>query len=547
MRYRLYEIDRLISRTVSWAVITGVLVAVFAGAVVALQAVVRRRHPGRDVGGRGVHARRVRAAPADAPAGPDGRGPSLRPPRYDAQRTVDAFAEQVRNEVDLTRLRGALVATAQDAVRPVDRDCLVARSRRGCPVTALAARDRPGALSIVLVAASIVSSVAISLAMDRRAGSLLDQPLVETFVGAALFNVTCVLQSAGRRHHRVAAPGSRDRPASLVERSALRAPRRRLGHGRRAGIARRPAGLPRRQLGRSAPFVSGRGPHRRLGAAAVPDRDAAGTPLAAPGRSAPGPVRLRHGRVGGAAHLHGAVDRPRTSPIGIESWPSFLQPFVDAIPLELLAAHCTGRRGIDHPLPARRPDRAPPDPLVRRRSGGLPGRLRRGPGGVRDPHGRRLAHLRARRLRRHPRDAHRDRDRGHPVSPLRDRSADQPHDRLGARHGRAARRGSPRPSSASRPSSPASRRGRPWPWPAPRCSPSRCSSLCAGGSRPPSTGASTGRATTATEPLRHSPSACETQVDLAGARGRHHRRRSDRRSTRSRSTSGSAARARTTP
>ena len=32
LRYRLYEIDRLISRTVSWAVVTALLVAVFAGA-----------------------------------------------------------------------------------------------------------------------------------------------------------------------------------------------------------------------------------------------------------------------------------------------------------------------------------------------------------------------------------------------------------------------------------------------------------------------------------------------------------------------------------
>ncbi|HEX2756306.1 MAG TPA: hypothetical protein VHM48_12630 [Candidatus Limnocylindrales bacterium] len=39
--------------------------------------------------------------------------------RYDAQRTVDAFAEEVRNEVDLARLRTALLATAGDAVRPV--------------------------------------------------------------------------------------------------------------------------------------------------------------------------------------------------------------------------------------------------------------------------------------------------------------------------------------------------------------------------------------------------------------------------------------------
>jgi hypothetical protein len=38
--------------------------------------------------------------------------------RYDGQRTVDAFAEQVRNEVDLGHLRRALAVTAADSVRP---------------------------------------------------------------------------------------------------------------------------------------------------------------------------------------------------------------------------------------------------------------------------------------------------------------------------------------------------------------------------------------------------------------------------------------------
>jgi hypothetical protein len=38
--------------------------------------------------------------------------------RYDGQRTVDAFAEHLRNEVDLARLSGAVLVTADEAVRP---------------------------------------------------------------------------------------------------------------------------------------------------------------------------------------------------------------------------------------------------------------------------------------------------------------------------------------------------------------------------------------------------------------------------------------------
>src|SRR5262249_19672407 len=38
LRYRLYEIDRIVSRTIGWAIVTGTLVVVFATGVVGLQA-----------------------------------------------------------------------------------------------------------------------------------------------------------------------------------------------------------------------------------------------------------------------------------------------------------------------------------------------------------------------------------------------------------------------------------------------------------------------------------------------------------------------------
>ena len=38
--------------------------------------------------------------------------------RYDGQRTTDAFAERMRNEVDLGTIRASLAATANAAVRP---------------------------------------------------------------------------------------------------------------------------------------------------------------------------------------------------------------------------------------------------------------------------------------------------------------------------------------------------------------------------------------------------------------------------------------------
>lgn len=118
LHYRLYEIDRIVSRTISWAIVTAGLVAVFAGAVVALQAVLAGITQGQTLA---VAASTLVAAALFQPvrrrvqSAVDRRFDRA---RYDAQRTVDAFAEEVRNDVDLAALRSALRATADDAVRP---------------------------------------------------------------------------------------------------------------------------------------------------------------------------------------------------------------------------------------------------------------------------------------------------------------------------------------------------------------------------------------------------------------------------------------------
>ena len=49
LRYRLYGIDRIVSRTVSWTITTGVIVAVFAGIVVGLQGVLAQVTGGNTV------------------------------------------------------------------------------------------------------------------------------------------------------------------------------------------------------------------------------------------------------------------------------------------------------------------------------------------------------------------------------------------------------------------------------------------------------------------------------------------------------------------
>ena len=120
LRYRLYEIDRIISRTIGWALTTGVIVAVFAGIVIGLEGILSRVTGGNTVA---VAASTLVAAAIFQPLRRRVQGAvdhRFNRARYDAQRTVDGFAERLRNEVDLATLRSALVRTADDAVRPVN-------------------------------------------------------------------------------------------------------------------------------------------------------------------------------------------------------------------------------------------------------------------------------------------------------------------------------------------------------------------------------------------------------------------------------------------
>jgi MFS family permease len=117
-RYRLYEIDRLVSRGLSWALLSGLLVAVYAGAVILLQTLLGDLIQGQTVA---VVGSTLLAAALFQPLRRrvqtvvDHR---FNRARYDAERTATEFAERLRDEVDVDRLRTALAATAGGAVHP---------------------------------------------------------------------------------------------------------------------------------------------------------------------------------------------------------------------------------------------------------------------------------------------------------------------------------------------------------------------------------------------------------------------------------------------
>ena len=118
-RYRLYEIDRLISRGLSWAVLSGLLVATYAGAVILLQGALGSLIQGETLA---VAGSTLLAAALFQPL--RRRVQSLVDrrfdrARYDGERTATDFRQRLRNEVDVDHLKNALASTAAGVVHPV--------------------------------------------------------------------------------------------------------------------------------------------------------------------------------------------------------------------------------------------------------------------------------------------------------------------------------------------------------------------------------------------------------------------------------------------
>jgi len=115
MKYRLYEIDRIISRTLAYAIVTGLLVGVYAGLVLLATGVLRFSSPVA------VAAATLAAA---ALFNPLRRGVQrivdrrFNRARYDAEATVAAFAGRLRGSVDLASIQQELAATVDQAFEP---------------------------------------------------------------------------------------------------------------------------------------------------------------------------------------------------------------------------------------------------------------------------------------------------------------------------------------------------------------------------------------------------------------------------------------------
>jgi hypothetical protein len=115
LKYRLYDIDRLISRTLAHAIVTGLLVGAYAGLVLLATRVLSVHTPVA------VAAATLAAAALFNPLRRrvqrvvDRRFNRV---RYDADQTVAAFAARLRGAVDLDAVRSDLLAVVSGVVEP---------------------------------------------------------------------------------------------------------------------------------------------------------------------------------------------------------------------------------------------------------------------------------------------------------------------------------------------------------------------------------------------------------------------------------------------
>jgi hypothetical protein len=119
LRYRLYDIDRLINRAVVYGLLTALLGAVYAGGVLAfgqLFGEIGAQPPSWVIAGATlVVAAMFQPARRRIQAAVDRR---FNRRRYHAARTIEAFSARLRDEVDLDTLSAEVLAVAEQTMEP---------------------------------------------------------------------------------------------------------------------------------------------------------------------------------------------------------------------------------------------------------------------------------------------------------------------------------------------------------------------------------------------------------------------------------------------
>jgi hypothetical protein len=121
LRYRLYDIDRIVSNAIGYGMVTVVLSAVFVSVDLLLVAVFSQVVAGLEGNGIAVAAATLVAAALFSPVrqrvqrAVDQR---FHRTRYDAERTVAGLSARLRDEVDIGRLRDDILDVVVRSVEP---------------------------------------------------------------------------------------------------------------------------------------------------------------------------------------------------------------------------------------------------------------------------------------------------------------------------------------------------------------------------------------------------------------------------------------------
>jgi hypothetical protein len=121
LRYRLYDIDVVINRTLVYGLLTAILVGIYFGGVTATQALLRNLIGQEQLPQLVIVASTLLIA---ALFNPLRRGiqafidRSFYRKKYDAAKTLEGFSKKLRDETDLEALRGDLVGVVRETMQP---------------------------------------------------------------------------------------------------------------------------------------------------------------------------------------------------------------------------------------------------------------------------------------------------------------------------------------------------------------------------------------------------------------------------------------------
>jgi hypothetical protein len=124
LRYRLYDIDRIISRTLAYGLVTGLLVGLYAGLVLLATNVLGVRSSAAVAASTLVAAALFNPVRRRVQQVVDRR---FNRARYDADRTVAAFADRLKDAVDLDSVRADLAGVVQQTLEPAHVSVWISR------------------------------------------------------------------------------------------------------------------------------------------------------------------------------------------------------------------------------------------------------------------------------------------------------------------------------------------------------------------------------------------------------------------------------------